>query len=119
MFSHVFACLNHFFIFSTHTTTSTTKFNNKIKEIKDTAIADGSDATSEVINVFNNLLNEELIQNKDLRTLLNSFECNEANLKDENTAKLYRRIYLYLYTSSIESRVDFSLPLITSFNFDR
>lgn len=64
-----------------------------IKEIRDTAIADGSDATSEVIDVFNNLLNEDLIQNKDLRTLLNSFECNEGNLKDENTAKLYRRIY--------------------------
>lgn len=64
-----------------------------IKEIIDTAIKDGGDATSEVIDVFNNLLNEDLIQNKALRILLDSFECNENEHKEENTAKLYRRIY--------------------------
>lgn len=64
-----------------------------IKEIRDTAIKDGGDATSEVIDVFNNLLNEDLIQNKALRNLLDSFECNENEHKEENTAKLYRRIY--------------------------
>lgn len=64
-----------------------------IKEIRDTATNDGGDATSEVIDVFNNLLNEDLIQNKTLRSLLDSFDCNENDVKEENTAKLYRRIY--------------------------
>lgn len=64
-----------------------------IKEIRDTATKDGGDATSEVIDVFNSLLNEDLIQNKALRSLLDSFECNNVERKEENSAKLYRRIY--------------------------
>lgn len=64
-----------------------------IKEIKDTATNDGGDATSEVIDIFNNLLNEDLIQNKALRSLLDSYECNDDEHKEENVAKLYRRIY--------------------------
>lgn len=64
-----------------------------IKEIRDTATADGGDATSEVIDVFNNLLNEDLIQNRKLRSLLDSFGCNEEDIQEDNTAKLYRRIY--------------------------
>lgn len=64
-----------------------------IKEIRDTATADGGDATSEVIDVFNNLLNEDLIQNRNLRSLLDSFDCNDENRLEDNTAKLYRRIY--------------------------
>lgn len=64
-----------------------------IKEIRDTATADGGDATSEVIDVFNNLLNEDLIQNRKLRSLLDSFECNKEDVQEENTSKLYRRIY--------------------------
>ncbi len=64
-----------------------------IKEIRDTAKADGGDATSEVIDVFNNLLNEDLIQNSKLRSLLDSFECNDEDMLEDNTAKLYRRIY--------------------------
>ncbi|MBP5561581.1 MAG: hypothetical protein J6X70_07280 [Muribaculaceae bacterium] len=64
-----------------------------IKEIRENAIVDGGDATSEVIDVFNNLLNEDLIQNQSLRGVLDSFECNEGNLHEDNTAKLYRRIY--------------------------
>ena len=64
-----------------------------IKEIRDTATNDGGDATSEVIDVFNNLLNEDLIQNKALRSRLETFECNDDEHKEENTAKLYRRIY--------------------------
>lgn len=64
-----------------------------IKEIRDTATADGGDATLEVIDVFNNLLNENLIQNSNLRNLLDSFECNEGDKQEDNTVKLYRRIY--------------------------
>ena len=83
-----------------------------IKEIRDTATNDGGDATSEVIDVFNNLLNEELIQNKALRSLLDSFECNENERKEENTAKLYRRIY---YSIIVEGS-----PIMTGdiFKFD-
>lgn len=83
-----------------------------IKEIRDTATNDGGDATSEVIEIFNNLLNEDLIQNKALRSLLDSFECNDDEHKEENVAKLYRRIY---YSIIIEGS-----PIMTGdiFKFD-
>lgn len=83
-----------------------------IKEIKDTAMADGGDATSEVIDVFNNLLNEDLIQNRNLRNLLGSFDCNDGNRQEDDTARLYRRIY---YSKIIEGT-----PLMTGdiFKFD-
>ena len=64
-----------------------------IKEIKNTALADGGDATSEVIDVFNNLLNEDLIQNRTLRNLLDAFDCKDENRQEDNTARLYSRIY--------------------------
>ena len=83
-----------------------------IKEIRETALADGGDATSEVIDVFNNLLNEDLIQNRTLRSLLDTFDCHEGNKQEENTAKLYRRIYY----SNIASKS----PIMTGdiFKFD-
>ena len=64
-----------------------------IKEIRDTAINDGGDATSEIIDIFNNLLNEDLIQNKQLRDCLDAYNSTEKIKKEENTAKLYQRIY--------------------------
>lgn len=63
-----------------------------IKEIRDTAEKDGGEPTSEVIDVFHHILNESLIQNKDLRTALDAYVCEESGI-EENTAKLYRRIY--------------------------
>lgn len=83
-----------------------------IKEIRDTATKDGVDATSEVIDVFNNLLNEDLIQDIVLRNQLDSFECNENEHKEENTAKLYRRIY---YSNIVDTS-----PIMTGdiFKFD-
>ena len=83
-----------------------------IKEIRETATNDGGEATSEVIDVFNNLLNEDLIQNKTLRSLLDSFDYNENERKEENTAKLYRRIY---YSNIVEG-----CPIMTGdiFKFD-
>lgn len=83
-----------------------------IKEIKNTALADGGDATSEVIDVFNNLLNEDLIQNKTLRSLLDAFDCNEKNKQEDNTARLYRRIYY--------SKIVDGTPIMTGdvFKFD-
>ena len=69
-----------------------------IKEIRDTALNDGGDATSEVIDVFNDLLSEDLVQNVNLRQALDTYSSEGAVPKDENTAKLYRRIYYSLIT---------------------
>jgi hypothetical protein len=63
---------------------------NWIKEIRETAKNDGGNPTSEVIDVFHNLLNESLIQNQDLRQSLDNYECQKAGT---NAAKLYRRIF--------------------------
>lgn len=83
-----------------------------IKEIKKTALEDGGDATSEVIDVFNNLLNEDLIQNRTLRNLLDAFDCNDENRQEDNTARLYRRIYY--------SKIVDGTPIMTGdiFKFD-
>lgn len=70
-----------------------------IKEIRDTALNDGGDATSEVIDVFNNLLNENLVQNEGLRQALDTYSSEGTITKDENTAKLYQRIYYSKLTS--------------------
>lgn len=64
-----------------------------IKEIRDTTIGDSGDATSEIIDIFNNLLSEDLIQNKTLRDFLDAYDSIEKIKKEENTAKLYQRIY--------------------------
>ena len=83
-----------------------------IKEIRDTAANDGGDATSEVIAVFLGLLNEDLIQNESLRKKLDEYTSQGIFTKEENTAKLYRRIYY----SEITNRT----PLMTGdiFKFD-
>lgn len=83
-----------------------------IKEIKNTALADGGDATSEVIDVFNNLLNEDLIQNRTLRNLLDAFDCKDENRQEDNTARLYSRIYY--------SKIVDGTPIMTGdiFKFD-
>ena len=75
-----------------------------IKEIRDTATSDGGDATSEVIDVFNNLLNEDLIQNVKLRNILSSYNAKEI-IKEENIAKLYQRIYY--------SKINRDAPIMT------
>lgn len=69
-----------------------------IKEIRDSAKADGSEPTSEIIEIFHNLLNESLIQNKTLREELDKYDCTEQVQKEENTAKLYRRIFYSILT---------------------
>lgn len=64
-----------------------------IKEVIDTAIADGGNATSEVIDMFSNLLNEDLMQNIKLRELLDNFDYSDTDANEEKTAQLYKRIY--------------------------
>lgn len=65
---------------------------NWIKEIRDTAQNDGGDSTSEVIEIFHHILNESLIQDKELREALNNYDSNKETTSEEYTAKLYRRI---------------------------
>lgn len=64
-----------------------------IKEIGETAKNDGGEPTSEVIDIFNNLLSEVLIQDKTLRASLNEYSCDKNDGDNESIAKLYRRIY--------------------------
>ncbi len=72
---------------------------NWVKEIGETAKKDGGEPVSEIINIFNNILSESLIQNDELRKLINNktnFEqvsSGKTDTERENTAKLYRRIF--------------------------
>ena len=69
-----------------------------IKEIKETALTDGGDPATEIIDLFSNLLSEELVQNIDLRQALNSIKEDNTQIEAENTARLYRRIYYSMLT---------------------
>ena len=64
-----------------------------IKEVRDTAIEDGGEPITEIIDLFNNLLSEELVQNESLRASLDNINGDGGNEVPENTAKLYQRIY--------------------------
>lgn len=64
-----------------------------IKEIRETVKIDGGEPTSEIIDIFHHILSESLIQNNDLRTALDNYDCGKDVGVEENTAKLYRRIY--------------------------
>ena len=82
-----------------------------IKEIKETALTDGGDPATEIIDLFSNLLSEELVQNIDLRQALNSIKDDNTQIDSENTARLYRRIYY--------SKLTEQAPIMTGdiFNF--
>jgi hypothetical protein len=69
---------------------------NWIKEIYSTAKADGSEPNTEVIGVFQNLLNESIIQNGSLtKSLAASAALADVPVadKEESSAKLYNRVY--------------------------
>lgn len=69
---------------------------NWIKEIYNTAKADGAEPNTEVIGVFQNLLSESIIQNEALlKTLNESVQSDDIAVQDKETslAKLYNRIY--------------------------
>jgi hypothetical protein len=69
---------------------------NWIKEIYSLAKADGAEPNGEVIGVFQNLLNESIIQNSTLtKSLAVSAELAEVPVekKEESSARLYNRIY--------------------------
>ncbi len=65
-----------------------------IKEIYSTAKGDNVDPVNEVIDVFNNLLAESLIQDEELRSEIDKVnEIMEIQSPEESVAKIYRRIY--------------------------
>jgi hypothetical protein len=69
---------------------------NWIKEIYSTAKTDGAEPNTEVIGVFQNLLNESIIQNNNLtKSLAASAALADVPVanKEESLAKLYNRIY--------------------------
>lgn len=69
---------------------------NWIKEIYNTAKNDGAEPNTEVIGVFQNLLNESIIQNSNLtKSLAASAALTDVAVanKEEALAKLYNRIY--------------------------
>lgn len=69
---------------------------NWIKEIYTTAQNDGTEPNTEVIGVFQNLLNESIIQNKQLLDSLTERVAEEdipVQNKEESLAKLYNRMY--------------------------
>lgn len=82
-----------------------------IKEIKETALTDGGDPATEIIDLFSNLLSEELVQNIELRQALNSIKDGNTQIDAENSARLYRRIYY--------SKLTEQAPIMTGdiFNF--
>lgn len=85
---------------------------NWIKEIRETAQNDGGEPISEIIDVFQNILNESLIQNPQLRNALNVYEPEDKVSDEENVAKLYRRIFY--------SKLTKNSPIMTGdiFKFD-
>lgn len=82
-----------------------------IKEIRDTALTGGGDPANEIIDLFSNLLSEELIQNINLRQALNGIKDGNTQIDADNTARLYRRIYY--------SKLTEQAPIMTGdiFNF--
>lgn len=86
--------------------------SNWVKEIMDTASADGAEPCSEVINIFQNILSESLIQDNILRKILSDYKPSDIVVPEENTAKLHRRLF---YT-----RLTVDAPIMTGdiFKFD-
>ena len=80
-----------------------------VKEIKDTVLGDGGDPTSELIEIFHNLLNESLIQDETLRKELEEYNPEQHGVIETNTVKLYRRIFYTLIPQGA--------PLMTGYIF--
>lgn len=65
-----------------------------VKDIYDTAEADGVDATIFVIEIFQYLLSEKLVQNRILLESIESFaRAAESNSDEVSIAKLFRRLF--------------------------
>jgi len=68
---------------------------NWIKEFRDSVVLDGGDPTTELIDIFNNVLNESIIQNGSLRLALSGYDAPLKVKSNNNIAKLYQKIILF------------------------
>jgi len=66
---------------------------NWIKEFRDSVVLDGGDPTTELIDIFNNVLNESIIQNGSLRLALSGYDAPLKVKSNNNIAKLYQRLF--------------------------
>lgn len=65
---------------------------NWIREFRDSVEDDGGDPVIELIDIFNNVLCESIVQNQFLKTKLAEYEPLNHKKTDSNTAKLYQRL---------------------------
>lgn len=65
---------------------------NWIKEFRDTVIADGGDPTTELIDIFNNVLSESIVQSPVLRSALDNYNVESNSKSVRSTAKVYQRL---------------------------
>lgn len=64
-----------------------------IEEVRETAKKDSGMPTSDVINIFHQMLDDSLVQNDGLRSALEDYKSCAEDLNNVSTARLYRRIY--------------------------
>lgn len=76
-----------------------------IEEVRETAKKDSGMPTSDVINIFHQMLDDSLVQNDGLRSALEDYKSCAEDLNNVNTARLYRRIYY--------SRMSLGAPITT------
>lgn len=76
-----------------------------IEEVRETAKKDSGMPTSDVINIFHQMLDDSLVQNEGLRSALEDYKSCADDLNNVNTARLYRRIYY--------SRISLGAPITT------
>lgn len=86
---------------------------NWIREFRDTVIADGGDPTTELIDIFNNVLNESIVQSAALRYALDNYSVESNSKSAKSTAKVYQRL--------IYSQIPNEVPIMTGelFKFKR
>lgn len=65
---------------------------NWIKEFRDTVIDDGGDPTTELIDVFNNVLSESIVQSPILRSALDNYSVESNSKSVKCIAKVYQRL---------------------------
>ena len=82
---------------------------NWIREFRDSVEDDGGDPVIELIDIFNNVLCESIVQNQFLKTKLAEYEPLNHKKTDSNTAKLYQRL---LYSKLTEDS-----PIMTGYIF--
>lgn len=78
---------------------------NWITEFRDSISTDGGDPTSELIEIFNNVLCEAIIQSPTLRHSLDSYDVETKSKSEKATARVYQRL--------IYSKIPKEAPIMT------